>query len=325
MLKRIVAFLIFFYLASLPAVNALSSGRDPAQDLYSPHRVPFQIQFGEIQSDQQIITITVLPGKTLELRAEGGPYARFQLIESPFQLELAGEWRWNGRAPETQGIYVIELLEAHSGQRMWINVIVLVSRQSKRNGVLHGFRIGAYPSKPLNGLPIYLPPEGFVEVTQQNEDTWLSPHFQLRQFLCKQEGSYPKYLVLDEKLPLKLEFLLEAVNRRGIPARTFSILSGYRTPYYNRAIGNGSYSRHLWGSAADIFIDNNEDGQMDDLNGDGRVDRKDAELLYGIVDSLYDEPEFQPFLGGLASYSRNQVRGPFIHVDVRGARARWGR
>lgn len=325
MLKRIVVFLVFFYLASLPAVNALSPSWDPAPELYSPQRVPFQIQLGEIRSDQRIITTTVLPGKNLELRAEGGPHARFELVESPFKLEPAEEWRWSGRAPENQGIYVFELLEADSGQRMWINVIVLVSRKSKRNGVLHGFRIGSYPSKPLNGLPIYLPPDGFVEVTARNEETWLSPHFQLRQFLCKQEGGYPKYLVLDEKLPLKLEFLLEAVNNRGIPAKTFSILSGYRTPFYNRAIGNGAYSRHLWGSAADIFIDNNGDGQMDDLNGDGRVDRKDAELLYSIVDSLYEEPEFQPFFGGLASYNRNQVRGPFIHVDVRGARARWGR
>jgi len=28
-------------------------------------------------------------------------------------------------------------------------------------------------------------------------------------------------------------------------------------------------------------------------------------------------------LGGLKAYRRNQVRGPFVHVDVRGRAARW--
>jgi hypothetical protein len=60
----------------------------------------------------------------------------------------------------------------------------------------------------------------------------------------KQPGGYPKYLVLRERLLLKLEMLLEEAARAGLPVTTFQIMSGYRTPYYNRSIGNETrYSR----------------------------------------------------------------------------------
>jgi hypothetical protein len=34
-----------------------------------------------------------------------------------------------------------------------------------------------------------------------------------------------------------------------------TIMSGYRTPFYNRAIGNVPNSRHVFGGAADFYID----------------------------------------------------------------------
>jgi hypothetical protein len=132
-------------------------------------------------------------------------------------------------------------------------------------------------------------------------------------------------------------------------------MSGYRTPYYNRAIGNATtYSRHLWGDAADIFIDAYpQDGEMDDLNSDGVVDIKDTEVLYDIVYDIYgapaprylagsffNEPGMQRFFtnsalnltnvqplmtGGLARYQETGSHGPFVHVDVRGVFTRWGR
>jgi uncharacterized protein YcbK (DUF882 family) len=64
---------------------------------------------------------------------------------------------------------------------------------------------------------------------------------------------------------IKLEALLEAANANGWEAKSFYVMSGFRTPYYNSSIGNDtSSSRHLYGGAADIWIDNDGDGQMDD-------------------------------------------------------------
>ena len=85
----------------------------------------------------------------------------------------------------------------------------------------------------------------------------MSPHFRLKQFLCKEDTSkdFPKYVVLKERLPLKLEAILERVNAMGFKTDTLHVMSAYRTPYYNHAIGDVKYSMHQWGSAADIYVD----------------------------------------------------------------------
>ena len=64
-----------------------------------------------------------------------------------------------------------------------ISLLVQVPASKLTNtGLLNGYRIGSYPARPLNGNPLYLPPRGFVEVTDQNEDERLSPSFRLGQF-----------------------------------------------------------------------------------------------------------------------------------------------
>src|SRR6185503_5578278 len=115
------------------------------------------------------------------------------------------------------------------------------------------------------------------------------------------------------------------VNEAGHKATTFHVMSGYRTPAYNHSLGNVGYSQHLWGSAADIFIDENGDGVMDDLNGDGRSDIRDAEVLYRLIDCAVNRPELQGLVGALGKYRPTPAHGPFVHVDVREGTARWAR
>ena len=130
--------------------------------------------------------------------------------------------------------------------------------------------------------------------------------------------------MLDGDLLLKLERLLRAVNEAGVRAPTFAVLSGFRTPAYNKAIGNTtSYSRHLYGDAADVFVDADGDGRMDDLDGDGAVTRADAEWLAGVVEGLADQPWYAPLVGGLGIYGATPGHGPFVHVDTRGEPVRW--
>ena len=189
---------------------------------------------------------------------------------------------------------------------------------------LNGYRIGRYEPVPLRGDPAYRRPAGFVEVTPETRDVPVAPHFTLGQFLCKQESDYPKYLLVRERLLLKLEMILAAVNDLGIEAQTLHVMSAFRTPHYNKAIGNTTtYSRHLYGGAADIFVDTDDDGVMDDLDGDGAITKADAQVMAQIVEGETDEVWYQPFIGGLGIYAPAPHRGPFIHVDVRGQRARW--
>lgn len=233
-------------------------------------------------------------------------------------------WRW--RAPVKPGLYPVTIVHQHSKDTITLNVFVMVPYAAMKDNCINGYSIGKYPLCPPKRADLYRQPQGFIQVTPKNEDIRVSPHFRLKQFLCKQSDGYPKYLVLKERLLLKLEYILEHLNDRGYSCETFTVMSGFRTPHYNKVIGNVKYSRHLWGEAADIFIDAHPaDGIMDDLNRDGRLDYRDADTLYTIINRLTGKSSYKPFIGGLGSYKKTSAHGPFVHVDVRGYQARWNR
>ncbi|MFH1957249.1 MAG: D-Ala-D-Ala carboxypeptidase family metallohydrolase [bacterium] len=233
------------------------------------------------------------------------------------------EWEW--KAPAAKGLYKIKITDIKKNTAITMNVFVKALRAEKKGEYLNGYRIGYYEKIALKNLAIYKIPEGFVEVTKDNEDTLISPHFKLKQFVCKQKSGYPRYVIIKERLILKLELLVEKLNEKGYKTDTIQIMSGYRTPYYNKVIGNVKYSRHLYGGAADIFIDENpKDGRMDDLNKDSKIDYHDAIIIYDIIDSMYGKEWYEIFHGGLGWYKKTKKHGPFVHVDVRGFRARWG-
>jgi hypothetical protein len=197
-----------------------------------------------------------------------------------------------------------------------LNVFVLVPRARLARGRLNGYEIGRYPPPAVVQGARMDPPPGFIEVTRRNEDTLVSPHFRLSQFLCKEPGGFPKYVVVDARLLAKLETLLAALQQRGVAAEGLEIMSGYRTPAYNRELGNPTtFSRHLWGDAADVFAA--------DIDGNGVVDARDAELMFQVADALDRDPPEDWSVGGAGFYDRTQAHGPFLHVDVRGHAARW--
>jgi uncharacterized protein YcbK (DUF882 family) len=171
-----------------------------------------------------------------------------------------------------------------------------------------------------------MPPRGFIEVTLQNRDTHVSEHFRLRDFLTKdQPNVWPKYLVLEPKLLDKLELVLADLRARGIDTKGVTVMSGFRTPNYNASGGDtrgrASLSRHMYGDAADVFIDNDGNGRMDDLNRDGREDLRDARVIEEAVTRV--ERAYPALVGGCGVYVATSAHGPFTHIDTRGYRARW--
>lgn len=286
----------------------------------------FAIRFENYISHHGVIGVFVLPGETIKLEAiDSDGEKRYVLRASGGDVTSRRDNKWIWRAPEEVGLYPVEISQTESGDCITLNVFVMIPYEDLENGCLNGYRIGSYPDLSSHKkLPIRGPPRGFIEVTEANEEALVAPHFRLKQFLCKQDGGYPKYVVLKEQLLLKLELILERINEKGYRCDTLHIMSGYRTPCYNGAIGNVKYSRHMWGSAADIFVDRDpKDGVMDDLNRDGLIDIRDAGVLYEIVDDVDCDSQYRCFVGGLGKYRKTAARGPFIHVDVRGYRARW--
>ena len=71
----------------------------------------------------------------------------------------------------------------------------------------------------------------------------VTAHFSRSEFVCRHCGEYRGDL---EHLCEHLERLRAAVGRPCV------IVSGYRCPAHNRAVGGASQSRHLYGDAVDL-------------------------------------------------------------------------
>ena len=207
--------------------------------------------------------------------------------------------------------------------------ITLLPFQSRERGRLGNYRMGFWPGERNHSLSDSKRPDGFIEVTAENQDTPVSEHFRLRDFLTHdQPNVWPKYLVLREELIDKLELLISDLQTRGVAVNRMTVMSGFRSPQYNaqgvgRRGGRARDSRHQYGDAADVVVDNNDDGRMDDLNGDGRSDVRDARVVMESLERI--ELAYPELVGGAGLYRATRAHGPFVHVDVRGARARWGR
>lgn len=207
----------------------------------------------------------------------------------------------------------------------WIPLLPFDSKKLDRIG---GYRLGYWPAERRRILsPAYANPPGFIQVTPENRLTQVSEHFRLGDFLTHdQQAVWPKYVVLREALIDKLELVVADLKSHGIPVRDIQVMSGFRTPQYNQqGVGKGGRaqdSRHQFGDAADVFVDNNGDGRMDDLNRNGRSDVGDARVILQAVNRV--ERSYPDLVGGAGLYSANGSHGPFIHIDARGLRARWG-
>src|SRR4051812_26943834 len=207
-------------------------------------------------------------------------------------------------------------------------VFTMRSFGQKVRAWLNGYRLGYWPEeKGRLRSEAYKNPDGFIEVTPDNEDTRVSEHFRLRDFVSHGQAEvWPKYVVLREPLLDKLELVIEDLNDHGVNAEGMRIRSGFRTPAHNQAVrneGSARDSRHQFGDAADVFIDQEGNGKMSDLNGDRKVNFADVKMILDAVERV--EARYPELVGGTGLYAYSGRSGPFAHIDVRGTRARWVR
>jgi uncharacterized protein YcbK (DUF882 family) len=88
---------------------------------------------------------------------------------------------------------------------------------------------------------------------------------------------------------------------RDACGKSIKIISGYRSPERNKAVGGATMSQHMYANAADIQITGLTPQQM-----------------YDLVEKLIKEGKMKQ--GGLGLYPRE---GGWIHYDTRGTKARW--
>jgi uncharacterized protein YcbK (DUF882 family) len=309
----------------LIAILATMIAAARAADAFDTKTASFAITFHDETSAYRDSALVSMPGAAVVFNAVGGPAGDYDATTTAGTLVQQGLHQWRWTAPDRPGTYLIRFDGPGKKDAIAVHAFVMVPASDVKNGMLNGYRIGEYPATALKGNPIYLPPPGFIEVTKDNQDTKVSPHFTLRQFLCKEDTTrnYPKYVLFKERLPLKLEAVLEQVNAMGFAVDTLHVMSAFRTPFYNHAIGDVKYSMHQWGSAADVYIDPQNTNRMADLNRDGHVDIQDSKFLYDAVERMLATKDLARFQGGMGYYPATAAHPPFVHVDVRGTAARW--
>lgn len=114
----------------------------------------------------------------------------------------------------------------------------------------------------------------------------ISKNFNLQEFECTDPNH--RHVMIDDELVEKLQVLRE---RLGKP---LTINSAYRCPKRNKDVGGASNSQHMYGKAADVSIHN----------------------ISMPIEKLRDLAEEIGF-DGIGLYNS------FIHLDVRGYKARW--
>jgi hypothetical protein len=213
-----------------------------------------------------------------------------------------------------------------------LNVVTLTPLSERRGGRIGLYYIGTWPTErgargPAKAPPEkYAPPRGLIEVTPETQDTRISEHLRIRDFLTHDQGNvWPKYVVIQPSILDKDELVLADLEAHGISGRGFHVMSGFRTPQYNAGSGDvtgrANLSRHMYGDANDTWIDDDGVGQMDDLNHDGRIDIRDSQVICDAVERV--ERAHPELVGGCGVYPGNGAHGPFTHIDARGYRARW--
>jgi uncharacterized protein YcbK (DUF882 family) len=221
-------------------------------------------------------------------------------------------------APTRPGLYHLALASGPAGpgaaRRVLdeVTLAVLVPFAQKLGATLNGYRIGRYPFETFGGER----PTGFVEVTPSTARLPLSRHLRLEDFLTRDnQRSWPRYVAVSPELLDKIELVAAEIARtRGVadPLRVaLDVHSGFRTPLHNGNVeGSAFNSRHQYGDAADVAID---------ADGDGRFTALDAQWA-GLAAEMV-ERRHPDLVGGLGMYT--SARSPYVHIDVRGRRARW--
>ena len=218
------------------------------------------------------------------------------------------------RAPSRPGAYWLVI--ARGGVTDTIADLALFVEHPMPNVMatgINGYHLGRWP-KSSDGIV----PRGFIAVTQRLSDFPLSPHLRLSDFVVHDaQDAFPKYLHVREPLLDKLELIVgEIAQMRGrAPSMVkLNVASGFRSPAHNGEVsGSAQDSRHMYGDAADIAIDANNDGKLTEI---------DARLVAAAAEVV--ERKYPDLIGGVGLYITTEGAGwPYVHVDVRGKRARW--
>ena len=152
---------------------------------FSTEKAGFSVRFKDEVCPYKVIGVFVLPEQMLQLSVTGTQDTDLYVLKTPSEGELTKNKKngWDWRVPKASGLYPIKVIDTGSENSMTLNVFVTVPYSQLKGEKLSGYRIGKYPEATLTKFGNYKRPEGFIEVNKENEDTLISPHFRMKQFL----------------------------------------------------------------------------------------------------------------------------------------------
>ncbi len=235
--------------------------------------------------------------------------------------------------PESAGL--LRLKFASDGSTP-VHLFCLVPGYEPRSakGIVRDRNIGAY-GDPASGVEdvrkyshLYRAPRYFVDINETTESLNLSPRVRVGDLVALTSKENPtrhvNFAPVCYPLIAKIEAAWRVFSAKHPEIPQWRYISWFRSPAHNKGQGGATFSRHPYGDACDIIVDLDYDWRMDDLNGDGASDMKDAVEIVGIFEDL--EAQGAVTVGGLGAYEYPgpESTGSATHIDARGYLERWG-
>jgi hypothetical protein len=357
--KRFFLFLMIFLLATLIGCAKPPVALKPVPEKIPRERpVPesgIEVFVNGERVNPLVPTLFLLPEEPLLVHTQkislslssGLKTESWSVLLNEHLMTVQGNNLFSGKAPKEPGLYDLEIEcrqiwtkttgsqnlqggEWEEIDRQSLLVIVLHPSSQLKDGFIGQYPMGFYPDPeeapagviPKTAYPQYLPPKGFIEVTPENQERFVSRHYCLKDFICHYKTSYPYYMALSPALLVKLELLTLKLRQNGMPEARLNILSGFRTPWYNQTVTRAKWSRHIYGDAVDITLDPpTSDDSKAKMNPNG-LDQNNFRVMVRLIEEIEEETGL---VGGLG-VGENDAKVnhfSFIHMDTRGFKARW--
>ncbi len=113
-----------------------------------------------------------------------------------------------------------------------------------------------YPSSannPFGGAKEhhYLPVRYFIDLSRASLSERVSDHFRLSEY------ANPTVQRGDNRAYIDAQIVLHVQRMRSGLGRPLILNSGFRSPAHNQSVGGAAFSRHIYGDAVDIDVDQN--------------------------------------------------------------------
>jgi hypothetical protein len=218
-----------------------------------------------------------------------------------------------------------------------LRVFVQYPYDREGRGLIESFPIGVYPDENGPRAPStvkeaassYHPPKWFAKVGKDQRATLISPHFKIGEFCSPYSEADPTFVAVAPRLIERLESARARLVAPDRPDPRLVILRAFLSPneadqLRRKGLALTEFSRHLYGDAVAVIVDQDNDGVMDDLNADGKADLLDVDYLSRVFEQIERETRSYGGLGIHAGPTDPLLpKTPYLSVDCRGKRARW--